>query len=540
MNESYDPNLLLEYVEGELPDDARQPVEAMLAEDPKLAALVEGMQRDRAALREAHPGELPRDLVSGALTQVEREMLLDEDVAVPSPTVASPVSRFRLAPLLTYGGIAAVLALTGAVVFQSLLSDTPDPADSAYAMNEQAPGVGLAEAPLEAQRLAAAKDTGTSESDALAFAESKAEPSALGDALAAVERAADPAADSSREYFEGFAETAALPEPTAPAAPSAVASVGFDAEAPRDFLGLDANETARFASAAPRYRVNVYTRSADQTRHQLENWAYSNRVALVEEEATSGSFGFDDRPAAELIDAQPGRSPAAASPAAASDDANQEKSRELAVASANSAGGPKKHVGRANQQLVLTLDPQQVGELLTELNRDNLRQNAFVLDNHAPALLAYTAVAATPSRGAANTTDDRAIFGDEPRTLRREQAAFKRSAEAIAETDVNDEVAPTFNLADSLRGVSANEPADVSESAVARDMAKAVVGARSDAAVEDRHDPKLDADAFFYLAPAVQAMPWRNWHGRPETVLVEVVIEEAPATLRQAPPTTAE
>lgn len=153
MDDRYDPNLILGYVEDELIAADRARVEAMFADDPALASLIADMKRDRAALRGAQPVEPGVDLAEGALAALERQMLFDD--APPSPYLpAAPTRRFRIAPLVTYGGIAAVLALTVTVVFQSLQSD--ESATGTIAMSD-APrqGMSLAEATIEAQRKAA-------------------------------------------------------------------------------------------------------------------------------------------------------------------------------------------------------------------------------------------------------------------------------------------------------------------------------------------------------------------------------------------------
>ncbi|MEM1109042.1 MAG: hypothetical protein AAGH99_10175 [Planctomycetota bacterium] len=154
MDDRYDPNLLLGYVEDELIAADRARVEAMLAEDADLAILVADMKRDRDALRNAPPARLPADLAEGAVATLERQMLFDDEpgeLALP-PT---PNRRFRLAPLLTYGGIAAVLTITVGVVIQSLFGTGKELATS-YAYEETARELGqsLAEATIEAQRKA--------------------------------------------------------------------------------------------------------------------------------------------------------------------------------------------------------------------------------------------------------------------------------------------------------------------------------------------------------------------------------------------------
>ncbi|MBB6428732.1 anti-sigma factor [Algisphaera agarilytica] len=152
MDDRYGPNLILAYVEDELVAADRARVDAMLAEDPALAALVADMQRNREALRGAAPLEPTADLAEGAIAAIERQLLLEDTSPEASPPPPAP-KRFHIAQYLTYGGIAAVLAITATAVFQSLQSD--EQPMSTVAMSEApTPGQSLAEATLEAQRKA--------------------------------------------------------------------------------------------------------------------------------------------------------------------------------------------------------------------------------------------------------------------------------------------------------------------------------------------------------------------------------------------------
>lgn len=198
MDDRHDPNLILGYVEDELTAADRARVDALIAEDPALASLIADFQRHRDALRAAPPLEPPVDLTDGAIAALERQMLFED----ASPHAATPAlasrSRFRLAPLLTYGGIAAVLVITVTVVFESLLS-APSPS-ATVAMNDAPPqGMSLAEATLEAQRKAAmSQELAARETDSFA-----------GDADAAL----SPRRDAASSAKQGVAP-ALVPPPT--------------------------------------------------------------------------------------------------------------------------------------------------------------------------------------------------------------------------------------------------------------------------------------------------------------------------------------
>ncbi|MEM8737506.1 MAG: hypothetical protein AAGG38_03375 [Planctomycetota bacterium] len=148
MNDRHDPNLILGYVEDDLTPDQRADFDALLRSDHTLAALVADLQAQRALLRGTPPPPPPPGLADAATARLERRMLLPEpDDLPPAP---SSSRRRRLMPLVAYSGVAAVVTLTAAVVFQSLRSDPTDPAGSTFSR----PGVGLAQAPIEAQRQA--------------------------------------------------------------------------------------------------------------------------------------------------------------------------------------------------------------------------------------------------------------------------------------------------------------------------------------------------------------------------------------------------
>ena len=522
MDERYDPNLLLDYVEGELPDDARQRVEALLADDPKLAELVGGMQRDRDALRSAEPGALPRDLVEGALARVERQMLLDDDVAVPSPAVAAPMHRLRIGPLLTYGGIAATLALTATVVFQTLRSETAPssaPTDNALALADKADGVGLAEAPIQAQRQAAAE-----ESLALGMGRSESAPEAeadlFGGAPAAAEYPADPA------YARARGESLDIDSSDSPAtvAVPALESVRLSAAEPSATDGFAlADAEAPPASAEPRYHVNVFTRSAATTRQEIEDWAFDNRVLIAEEsEPLIVPVAYQTRPSDRRTAAKTTPPSASAAPsrlheASASAPAISAGDMQLRRVSERSQA-----VQLGQQQLVLTLDQRQVGDLVQVLNSDNLRQNAFVLDNQRSVPPNVPAVAASADPAIAPASPSRAAVADD--------APSNRESLALVDRDVVVDEAALIQL-----DTESPESSGGSELYLYFDRNRAAESAERNAGVSGRYDsPAIEnnQNLFFYTQPAPSVpVPWVQRFLPPEPVRVRVVIEEAPAAL---------
>ncbi len=126
MDPRHDPDLILGHLEGELsPEDAAK-IQALIEADPDFAALLKGMAEDRAQLRAAPAAQPPAGMADMAVADLERSMLLDDaadSLAMPTPGRR----RFALAPLLTYGAIAAVLALTANAVLKSVQPPAPLP-----------------------------------------------------------------------------------------------------------------------------------------------------------------------------------------------------------------------------------------------------------------------------------------------------------------------------------------------------------------------------------------------------------------------------
>lgn len=131
MLDRYDQDLLLDYLEGELDAERRAQVDAMLSEDPQLAALLAEIGKDRAALRSLPQAEAPADLVQDLTQSLERRMLLD-DVAPDLGPIALPRGR-NLPTEPTRGvhwgrvagltGLAASVALAAGIVVVTQQND---------------------------------------------------------------------------------------------------------------------------------------------------------------------------------------------------------------------------------------------------------------------------------------------------------------------------------------------------------------------------------------------------------------------------------
>ena len=154
MDPRHDADLILGHLEGDLsPEDAAK-VQALREADPGFAALLDGMADDRDQLRSAPPAEPPVGLTDMALADLERSMLLDDH---PDSVALLPPGRRRMAiaPLLVYGGIAAVLVLTASAVLKSV---QPPASSPTIAAAPDAEGFDIAAAPIQAQRDLARRD----------------------------------------------------------------------------------------------------------------------------------------------------------------------------------------------------------------------------------------------------------------------------------------------------------------------------------------------------------------------------------------------
>ncbi len=116
---------LLGWVEGDLPRARQQPVEELLAREPRLRALLDAMAADRAALRSLPPEPIPADLLSRVEAQLERELLVGlagpatETLDIPISRVVVKgdgiLARIGRSPVLRYAPLAASILIVGAI-----------------------------------------------------------------------------------------------------------------------------------------------------------------------------------------------------------------------------------------------------------------------------------------------------------------------------------------------------------------------------------------------------------------------------------------
>jgi hypothetical protein len=130
MTEAYDENLILAYVEGDLPPAEQRDFKLTLMKDPKLRRLVEQMAEDRQALRGMPDEDAPPDLMEAIDLHLERQMLLSPSAAQP---IVSPDDhrRFKLVRVGSFAAMAAMLLLGVGLMYQTLRDmESPPPAGS--------------------------------------------------------------------------------------------------------------------------------------------------------------------------------------------------------------------------------------------------------------------------------------------------------------------------------------------------------------------------------------------------------------------------
>lgn len=123
---------LLGWVEGDLPRARQQPVEALLAREPRLRELLDAMSRDRSTIKSLAIERAPADLLAGVEARLERDLLVGL-AGADAPSLDIPVSRVvvrhersfgRLLrrPIVRVGAIAATLLLAGSFGLLTLVN----------------------------------------------------------------------------------------------------------------------------------------------------------------------------------------------------------------------------------------------------------------------------------------------------------------------------------------------------------------------------------------------------------------------------------
>lgn len=417
MVDRYDHELILGYVEGELSPEDQARFEAVLGGDPALRQLVCDLQADRRAVRQMADEDPPADLVEGVIQRLERQMLLSEPAgAMPTEFRRPEARRLRFRRALGYCAIAAVLLISGALVFlpltrPSLLDevrrhDTPPPKFSGAEAEPTDNIAQVPQTPLAADAAAAREPAHIKpqpdQSLALALGQSRRQalpaderaeadlPTSVGSALDAME---SPSIESKPAGLT--AETAlAMKEmalgagpapmpgetrvgrtfadarigPTKSAQAVAAATRGA-AESPMvdGRRGMPPPQAQVDSPAPPltdQRRIEVSTDSAGETRRALMAWAPLNRANIVT--PTHGKLPGNEKPRRG--------------------DAFENLAAQSRITQ------PTEESNETAQQIIVQLDDDQVVQLLDYLNTSRrgrqqarLIEPATVAGRHVPA-----------------------------------------------------------------------------------------------------------------------------------------------------------
>ncbi|MEO0477314.1 MAG: hypothetical protein AAF085_15305, partial [Planctomycetota bacterium] len=308
MLDRYDQDLLLDYLEGELDADRRTQVEAMLEEDPQLAALLNEMARDREALRSLPQAEAPGDLVHDVTQTLERRMLLDDSVDDTAPIpiaramAGEPARGVSWGRIIGLSGLAASVALAAGILVITF-DDTLQRTANEFADNTSA---------AETEETAIAERDVEDEGAVLESAgelEGLARPEGIAVVPPADTRLAPdaprPGPDTNDGIARGGGPTPGLPDanPLVPTEPGAADRVALDPP-------LTTGSTAAISVIQPRQQLVLFSESPEVTLEQLVEFCVDNGIPVVQPdelrlararaadndaaEEVEGLFGGDD------------------------------------------------------------------------------------------------------------------------------------------------------------------------------------------------------------------------------------------------------
>lgn len=118
MSNHPDPNLILDYLEGDLTPRKAAEFERLLNEDRELRRLLEQLASDRRTMRQLPQEQAPPQLMDHVHQRLERQMLLKPSGADEDRRVTT--RRFRLGQWAAYGSLAAMLVFSALTIFQVL------------------------------------------------------------------------------------------------------------------------------------------------------------------------------------------------------------------------------------------------------------------------------------------------------------------------------------------------------------------------------------------------------------------------------------
>lgn len=265
MLDRYDQDLLLGYLEDELDADERAQLQAMLAEDPQLAILLNDIAQDRALLRSLPREDAPGDLVQDVTQTLERRMLLDESPidAGPIPIgrgrglAVEPASRSGWGRAFGLAGLAASVAIAAGIVVYFVPQDPLE--RTAEHLAESTPPQTTDQDVLESPTIASALEEETRDTDATA--PTPAPP------IAPEGIAEWPGTDD----VETASDPSTLNGNTAP--PVTIAEI-------EPTRGLTHNAIA-LSNTTPRQQLVLFSEEPDLTREQLVVHCIANGIPIV-------------------------------------------------------------------------------------------------------------------------------------------------------------------------------------------------------------------------------------------------------------------
>lgn len=135
MQDLHDENLILAYVEGDMPDPQRHEFKLAMMKDARLRRLVEQLQADRDGLRSLPAEAAPAQLMEHVQQHFEREMLLG-----PQTRAAQP-SRYTFNRIAAFAAMAAMIMLGAGLIYQTFLTEPGSAARRPEVAMQSAPAV---------------------------------------------------------------------------------------------------------------------------------------------------------------------------------------------------------------------------------------------------------------------------------------------------------------------------------------------------------------------------------------------------------------
>lgn len=307
MLDRYDQDLLLDYLEDELDADQRAKLDAILAQDPQLAGLLQEMAMDRAALRSLPEAQAPSDLVHDVTQTLERRMLLDEPIDQTGPIPMSrgrgmgsePARSINWGRVVGLSGLAASVALAAGIVV--VMQDGT--------LERTANELAAAPATQSAEDVedSAVADTDTPNGNTLEGVVPEGHTNAAGLAGTTNESARITPEDTIDKLLDGAGSDALAlgpesPRSNTPGTPELNLPGEPEAEAPLERFAF--GSTAAISVIQPRQKLLLLTESPEVSLEQLFDFCVANGIPIVQPEEQAlyrraeGGGNFNSEPSA--------------------------------------------------------------------------------------------------------------------------------------------------------------------------------------------------------------------------------------------------